>query len=86
MKRGSVLINSSREELTDNNAIANALDGGKLSGAAVDLDFHSETKIPKAITTLHTAWNSPDSFEVGNEMFVQNLVAWRNGKPKNQLT
>ena len=87
MKNGAILINSAREPLVDNNALAKALQSGKLAGAAVDLDYHSKTILPKnAITTPHTAFNSLESTRLGNEMFVQNFVWWRNGKGQNKLT
>ena len=86
MEDGAYLINSAREGLVDNEALAVNLDIGKLCGAAVDLDWHSKTKIPNAITTPHTAWKSKESARLGNEMFVGNLVAWKKGKPQNVIT
>ncbi len=85
LKNGAFLINSAREDLVDNKALAKALKTGKLAGAAIDLDHRSTTQIPKAITTSHTAWNNAESFRLGDEIFVQNLVKWRNGKPQNVL-
>ncbi len=85
MKTGAALINSAREGLVDNKALVKSLKTNKLRGAAIDLDHQSKTNIPKAITTQHIAWNNTESFKVGDEMFVQNLVKWRNGEPQNVL-
>ncbi|MCK4327311.1 MAG: hypothetical protein KAW41_02425 [Candidatus Diapherotrites archaeon] len=86
MKKGAFLINSAREAVVDNNALAEALKTKKLGGAAVDLDYHSRTELPNAITTPHTAWRSEESREKGMEIFVGNLVAWRNGRPRNLIS
>lgn len=85
MKPEAFLVNSAREGLMDINAVKTALESGKLAGAAVDLDIHSTTEYPNAITTPHTAWRSDESQKLGKEMFVGNLVAWRSGKPQHVL-
>lgn len=85
MKKGAFLINPSRERLVDNAALSEALENGKIAGAAIDLEYNSKTKIPKAITTLHVAWRSVESETLGTEMFVHNLEAWRAGRPENRL-
>ena len=85
MKPGAVLIDSAREGLFDLKALEKALESGKLSGAAIDLDHHSKTLLAKAMTTNHVAGNSAESYALGNVMFVQNLVKWREGKEQNRL-
>lgn len=85
MKKGAFLINSAREGLVDTKALARALKTKKLAGAAVDLDQHSKTKIPGAITTPHDAYRTAEAFSRGNKIFIDNLVAWRKGKRKNRV-
>ena len=86
MKRGAFLINSAREGLVDINALREALESGKLGGAAIDLDIHSKMDVPGAIATPHRAWKSEESARLGNKMFVGNLVAWRRRKPQNVIS
>ncbi|MFH0713037.1 MAG: NAD(P)-dependent oxidoreductase [Candidatus Micrarchaeota archaeon] len=85
IKQGAFLINPSREGLVNGEALKNALESGKLAGAAIDLDPGSKTILKNTLTTPHMAWKNPESFLIGDKMFVQNLVKWRNGKPQNLL-
>ena len=68
MKRGAVLINTARAELTDEAEILAMLDDGHLAGAGLDV-FSSEPlpaqhplrTAPRAVLTPHTGWQSPEA-------------------------
>ena len=68
MKRGSILINTSRGKIVDTNALYTALKEGFISGAALDV-YESEpfdTESPLAqlnsvVLSDHAAWYSEES-------------------------
>jgi D-3-phosphoglycerate dehydrogenase len=68
MKRGSILINTSRGPVVDGTALLAALDSGHLASAALDV-FEQEPPLPSSplrnhprlIITDHMAWYSEDS-------------------------
>lgn len=68
MKRDAVLVNTSRGPLVDENALADALESGKLAGAALDV-FETEPlpsasrirSAPNVLLTPHTAFYSDTS-------------------------
>lgn len=64
MKDGAILINTSRGGVVDENALINALNSGKLAGAALDVyEFEPDiceklSKCPNLLTTCHIAGSS----------------------------
>lgn len=70
MKPGSVIVNSSRGDLIDTHALAEALRDGRIGGAALDV-FESEPleadhplrEAPNAILSPHAAWYSTTSID-----------------------
>ena len=90
MKPTAFLINTSRGGVIDENALANSLKSGKISGAAVDV----LTKEPMAkdcpllgidncIITPHIAWTTVEARKRLLEIVCQNLQAFLEGKPQN---
>jgi len=78
MKRGARLINAARGELIDEAALAEALKGGKLAGAAVDVFVEEPPKnsplvgLPNLIATPHVAGSTAEAQEeVGTQIAVQ---------------
>ena len=86
MKPGAVLINSAREELVDNKELGKLLKTGKIAGAAIELNHHSKTKMPGAILTPHIAWHTDEALEKGQNVFFENLIRFKKGKPQNVIT
>jgi len=68
MKRGAVLINTARAELTDEAEVIAMLHDGHLAGAGLDV-FSAEPlpadhllrRAPRAVLTPHTGWQSPEA-------------------------
>ncbi len=80
MKRGAVLLNLSRGELVDENALYGALKDGHLSGAGLDV-FHEEpyrgklTELGNVILTPHVATLTAESRLQMETQAVQNLFS-----------
>jgi lactate dehydrogenase-like 2-hydroxyacid dehydrogenase len=96
MKSGAVLINTSRGELVDTNALINAIRSGKISGAGLDCIagepvqkdnpvFAAEKDIlDKIIFTPHIAGVTAASFKRGYKILWANIHRFENGeKPEN---
>jgi phosphoglycerate dehydrogenase-like enzyme len=88
MKKGSVLINTSRGEVVDVYALANAIESGHLRGAAVDV-FENEPDIEgcpliglkNVILTPHSSAISPDAVKRVPPKVMENLNRIYEGKP-----
>ena len=90
MKHGSMLVNTARGPLVDENALARALNEGKLRGAA--LDVVSQEPIAEdspllhcknCILTPHMAWAPVESRQRLLDTVAENIRAYLNGTPQN---
>jgi phosphoglycerate dehydrogenase-like enzyme len=87
MKTGSYLINTARGELINESALAEAIQSGKLAGAALDA-FQSEPpeknnqllKLPHVITTPHMGAHSEDATNRMGWMALEDCLAVLEGK------
>ncbi len=93
MKKGSVLINTGRGELVENDAVLDALKSGQLSGYAADvLDQepppadHPFLKAPNCLVTPHVASRTYESVVRQATMSLKNLMLAAKGeKPLAQV-
>lgn len=91
MKPTAALINTSRGGLVDHEALSNALDEGRLAGAALDVQDPEPPNLteppwnhPKVLVTPHTAFLSPEAVTELRERVGQQVVDFLSGKqPEN---
>lgn len=90
MKDGAMLINTSRGGLVDEAALVEALESGKLRGAAVDVvsaepmkENNPLLKTRRCIITPHIAWAPVESRQRLLNTVVENVRAYRMGSPQN---
>ena len=90
MKDGAILINTARGGLLDETAVADALVGGKLAAAAVDVVSQEPMTrnnplltAPNCIITPHMAWAPIESRQRLLNCVVENIRCFLEGKPQN---
>ncbi|MGH8418624.1 MAG: 2-hydroxyacid dehydrogenase [Pseudomonas sp.] len=81
------LVNIARASVIDTDALVDALQHGRLAGAALDV-FDDEPQVPDALKTLsnvvltpHVAGLSPEASRATVQMVADNLSAFYAGKP-----
>jgi D-3-phosphoglycerate dehydrogenase len=90
MKPGAILVNTGRGALVDEQALVDALNAGKLTGAGLDV-FEQEplpagspiTKCEQVVLTPHIADMTPEGLDLLNQGVVENTLAFLDGKPQN---
>ncbi len=90
MKDGVMIINNSRGQLVVEQDLADALNSGKVAGAALDVvstePIQEDNPLLKAkniIITPHIAWAPKESRQRLMNIAVDNLQAFVNGEPIN---
>jgi erythronate-4-phosphate dehydrogenase len=88
IKKGAWLLNSSRGEVTDTNALKKVLNSGKLGGAVIDVwenepDIDLELMHQVLIATPHIAGYSTDGKANGTAMVVNSLCKYFNLSSEN---
>lgn len=85
MKREAVLINIARSRVVDETALAQALLGGQIRGACIDV-YDSEPctdsvfrDIENAVLTPHTANFTTENIKSMNELAAENIVRYFDG-------
>jgi len=89
MSPGSYLVNTSRGGLVDLDALLDALESGRLAGAALDVlpqepppSDHPLLTHPRALITPHVAWYSAEAEVELRRKAAQNIVDWAGtGRP-----
>jgi glycerate dehydrogenase len=90
MKPSAVLINTARGGVTDEQAVVDALNAGRLRGAGIDVlceepmrEDHPYLTAKNCIVTPHVAWGSIEARTRLVDIVAQNLKAFEQGKPQN---
>ena len=91
MKDGAVLINCARGAIVDNDALADALASGHLSGAGIDV-FDGEPPLdasykllsaPNCVFTPHVAFLTEEAMQRRAKIEFDNVTAYVAGTPTN---
>ena len=91
MKENAILINTARGALIDYQALAKALNMGKIAGAGIDV-FEEEPPLPpdhplltakNCIMTPHIAYATQEALYRRAEIVFDNIRCWLEGNPQN---
>ncbi len=94
LSRGAILINTSRGQVVNEQALVEYLKTGKISAAGLDV-FEKEpllktsalASLPNVVLTPHIGANTHEAFERGSQAAVDKILAFRQGeKVCDQLT
>ena len=90
MKPSALLVNTSRAELIEENALVSALNRGRPGMAAVDvfesepiLQGHPLLRLENAVCAPHIGYVEQDSYELYFQHAFENVVNFINGHPTN---
>ncbi|MCI6451496.1 D-2-hydroxyacid dehydrogenase [Hungatella sp.] len=93
MKDGVLIINDSRGPLIVEKDLKEALESGKVAGAAVDVVSEEPVRednplmtAPNMIITPHIAWASRESRKRLMDIAVDNLKSFLQGRPENVVS
>ena len=95
MKRSALLINTARGALIQDDALIDALQSGKIAGAAVDCLREEpprnggallDLNLPNFIVTPHVAWASDEAVQALADQVIDNIESFVAGKPRDVLT
>ena len=93
MKQGALLLNTSRGPLLQDEAVADALNEGKLGGAAMDVLVEEPPKADNpllsaknCIITPHVAWATKEARGRLMDIASANVKAFLEGKPQNVVS
>jgi phosphoglycerate dehydrogenase-like enzyme len=88
MKHGSVLINTARGGLVDEEALVDALRSGQLAAAGLDVladeparDENELLTLDNVVVTPHVAWLTPETLNRSIGIALENCARVRMGRP-----
>ena len=92
MKPGALLLNGARGAVIDTPALVAALNSGHLGGAGIDV-FDTEPppadyplfSCEQVVLTPHCADMTPEGVDLLNSGVVENVIAFLEGRPQNQV-
>jgi D-3-phosphoglycerate dehydrogenase / 2-oxoglutarate reductase len=92
VKPSCILVNTARASIVDTAAMIEALKAGKLAAAALDV-YDQEPlpaddpilSLPNVVISPHNAGMTPEAIERGNEMLVENVISFLQGKLINAV-
>jgi phosphoglycerate dehydrogenase-like enzyme len=88
MKRGAILVNTSRGPIVDTDAVIAALEEGRLGYAAFDVydreplpADHPLRRAPNVLLTPHIGYVTAENYHSSYPQIVENVAAWLDGRP-----
>jgi D-3-phosphoglycerate dehydrogenase len=93
MKPASILVNTARGPLIDEEALIKTLQEGRIAGAGLDVFTHEPLaddsplrKLPNVVLMPHQGHNVREFYEVAYADVVENIAAFLKGKPLRILS
>jgi phosphoglycerate dehydrogenase-like enzyme len=91
MKPTAIIINAARGPVVDSEALAEALNSGRIAGAGIDVyeveppvnTDHPLLNANNVVVTPHIAFATKESIYRRAEITFENIAAWEKGKPQN---
>lgn len=93
MKHNTILINTARGPIINNNALLNALKNKVIAGAAIDI-YEKEPPLekdyilfeaPNTILLPHIGFATKEAIELRGKIVIENIKKWLNGQPQNVM-
>lgn len=95
MKSSSIVINTGRGGLVDEEALIDALKHGGIRGAGFDVftdepadesnSLIANMHLPNLLLTPHVAWGSDSSIQKLADILIDNIVAFIEGREQNRI-
>ena len=93
MKPTAILVNTSRGPIVDQQALLDALRGGRIAGAGLDVfdeeplpKDHPLRTAPRTVLTPHLGYVTRDTYQIFYREAVEDVAAWIAGSPLRVLT
>ena len=92
MQKGAFLINTARGPIVDEAALLEALNGGRIAGAAIDVydaeplpADHPLRRAPNTVLTPHMGYVTRENLTLMYTQAVEDIAAWLDGNPVRVL-